>query len=635
MTSLEDHLTQVAQDSSVALDASLLQTAEFLIAPTLSDESTRTLALQVSRLLPLLRQDPTPAIKLLLRLFHKIPFSDIRAIDPNLDLAAGLALDAQPFHGPTISVLKKAANNAADAESLASIPSVIHAVVRLWLSSPVSGVASKAQELLIDLLHVDRRGIPEVFQDDPGVQVLHPGAVWRRIFGDRDVYGLIFSICSFKGSDVTNSQRSQAQARLLEFLPKVAGLHWNTVARSQQPEVEVKYDLKRGEEGLLHFAALHMIDPQDTLMHVLQVQFFTDLLTKCSHNWSDITSRALQFLLENGLHEIVTTYYCEPDQSGLGHGQRIMLYPACAIYLSTYAALYPEHFLSGPYRDRVLKRLSFALNAGYGGVQHDLRLLSSVPRACLIPHRLTRGLINTPIGFLHSLPKDAALFDCLAVIFHGPIDPSDLGVGVSDSRSYGKAFAIEKVAARILFLLITPSFKSFWTDITSKADLPDDARTVVSATNVMTAVMTANWLPSPTGSPSESGATDEDSTKTDPFNELAKHFPSESDLQQYMQSTRPLPQTGLDALMDAGSRISDWILKEHKVYSVNAYTLESDGYQIQMAKHGLAKTLRTVISKQLLRRPDLKGFLERLEIAIARGPHLGGDRGASMLIRTA
>ena len=75
-------------------------------------------------------------------------------------------------------------------------------------------------------------------------------------------------------------QRSLAQGRLLRLLPLLAVLDLNILSRSHFPDAERAYGAS--EKGLLHFAAIDMVDQEDVLMHVTLLEFFGELVRDVS-----------------------------------------------------------------------------------------------------------------------------------------------------------------------------------------------------------------------------------------------------------------------------------------------------------------------------------------------------------------
>ena len=274
------HLENVSKSPSTPLDQSLLEDCK-LAVDRLDPDARRNIAFKLSILLESLQQDPTPAIDLLKNILEPYSFSEIQNINPDIDYTAGLALGAAPYNDLTVALLRKSTHHSADAESVAGSQGILLALVRLWLQTPNAKTASQAEDLLLDLLKADREP-PRVFEDDLSVKSSYLGAVWRRLFGDRDIYELLFTSCALR-SDIGAEpgdlrQISLAQGRLLSWLPKVADLKWNTLLDCHHQEVESRFQSSRSYGGILRFAAVCMVDKTDILMHMLLIDFCCALL---------------------------------------------------------------------------------------------------------------------------------------------------------------------------------------------------------------------------------------------------------------------------------------------------------------------------------------------------------------------
>ncbi|KAK5152102.1 hypothetical protein LTR04_006482 [Oleoguttula sp. CCFEE 6159] len=280
---LQHHLDQLSRDATTPLDTRLLESCSAFLADTLSREDSQALVRQLSQLLPTLQQDPTPGTSLLQKLLQPYSFSQILSFEPPVDFVAGLALEAQPYHYLVLSLLRKAIQEASNAATLASQPVVIASLIRLWLCTVDPGVADEASVVILGLLKVDQEVHPTPSSHEH-VPSSGQGLVWRRLFGDRDIYRLLFSICSLKplSDDVelqlSKSQRTLAQARLMAWLPKVGAMDWSAITKSHHPDVEQQYGLKR-DQGLLDFVAVFMVDfNDDVLMHRCLIEFYADLI---------------------------------------------------------------------------------------------------------------------------------------------------------------------------------------------------------------------------------------------------------------------------------------------------------------------------------------------------------------------
>lgn len=177
--------------------------------------------------------------------------------------------------------------------------------MRTWLSTPHVGVGEKATQTLGDLLEVDcdRRTSADIDTKMHGLQLANgmppgQGLLWRRIFQDREIYDLIFSLCSFTTmgtgeGQLDERQKSLAQARLLRVLPRLAVLDFQTITRSHFPDVEARYGVQ--EQGLLYFAAVEMVNKEeDLLMHITLIDFFAEFLNFMSR--TELTQPTMDYL---------------------------------------------------------------------------------------------------------------------------------------------------------------------------------------------------------------------------------------------------------------------------------------------------------------------------------------------------
>ena len=196
-----------------------------------------------------------------------------------------------------MAILEKAAKTPAEAAILAMMKNVLTSFLTQWLSAPQVEVGEKGSRVLGDLLDIDCDTRPQDGLSLNGMEIAvrNPpgqGLMWRRIFHDRDIYALILSFCSPRPHPspdnsypdpslprLTDQQRTLAQGRLLRVLPRLAALNLAVLTRSDFPDINQTYAGVNGEFGLLHFAALHMIDNEDTLMHLNLIDFFEALLS--------------------------------------------------------------------------------------------------------------------------------------------------------------------------------------------------------------------------------------------------------------------------------------------------------------------------------------------------------------------
>ncbi|KAK8170993.1 hypothetical protein BKA80DRAFT_315059 [Phyllosticta citrichinensis] len=516
---LPAHLDDVEQNPSHPLDTTLFDTLQPFLSSQFRIEHAETQGLvqQLARLLPQLQQDPTPVIQLLVKLIDRHDFDFLRSIRPPVDFAAGLDLAATPFHTLALSLLEKATFSSRHAEFIASTPDIVSRLIQLWLAAEDIGVADRAGHILFKLLQVDKDPADVLGIDsapdansmghgDPTATVPSPeatasygtGFMWKRVFGDKDVYSLFFALCGAQGprSQIpppSRSRKTVAQARLMTWLPKVGALSWSAISHSHHPDIEESFGLK--STGLLDFISLHAVDYDgDVLMHISLVDFFSDLLKACNQPSKSVASHhesiALEYLKSTGLHERTLSYYIDPKSHPTFEVS--YLYRPTANYLSRYASTYPSDFeTSGPIRKRVLARIM-------DSPIHDLHVLSSLPGATLLPE--SEALWDsTPLALVPlNRHTNADALRTLATVFHGPDTPEEITfpapvVTPNSSATSPARIEAESGAARILYYLYTTDNSSFASEITQCAETLALKETAIAALDFVKAVATANW----------------------------------------------------------------------------------------------------------------------------------------------
>lgn len=200
-----------------------------------------------------------------------------------------------------ITVIEKAARSPSDTAILSIMKQVIEDLLRTWLSSPDVGVGKRATEALGNLLQVDSdrknfTGIKERLEDLHISTQFHinsnqapgQGLLWRRIFHDREIYELILTLCSSATTDqgpggLDERQKTLAQGRLLDLLPRLAVLDFQEISSTHFPDITTVPNRHHAEYGLLGFAALDMVsDSEDILMRVTLVHFYAEFLNVMS-----------------------------------------------------------------------------------------------------------------------------------------------------------------------------------------------------------------------------------------------------------------------------------------------------------------------------------------------------------------
>ncbi|KAH8802759.1 hypothetical protein F5884DRAFT_482497 [Xylogone sp. PMI_703] len=298
---LEDHVRQLIDDPSIPLNAKLfdevgLQLTEANISPL------------IPRLLPNLTQallvyekDPTILCSLAIKLLQPVTFTQCLQLASEEALSQALRSPAPAANILAITVIEKAARSPSDTSILSIMKGVIEDFLRTWLCSPDVGVGKKATEALGDLLQVDsdRKNFTGIKERMENLHISTPlnlnssqppgqGLLWRRIFHDREIYEMILSLCSFETvgngpGQIDERQKTLAQGRLLDLIPRLAILDFQEISSSHFPDISVVPNRHTAEYGLLGFAALDMVtDREDLLMRVTLLNFYAEFLNVMS-----------------------------------------------------------------------------------------------------------------------------------------------------------------------------------------------------------------------------------------------------------------------------------------------------------------------------------------------------------------
>ncbi|KAK8043123.1 hypothetical protein PG994_013606 [Apiospora phragmitis] len=297
---LDAHLDALLEDPSLPPTAKLFDDVEL----QLSDANTPPL---IPRLLPKLteilkqyQQDPAVLCSLAVKLLGPVSFTQVLAMASEEALIQALRSPAPSANLLAMAILEKAARSPADAAILAMMNSIVAAFLTTWLSAPQVEVGEKGTKVLGDLLDADCdtrpppsdgggssvNGMEIAIRNKPPGQ----GLMWRRVFHDRDIYGLLLSLGS-RGphqsaeGGLSEQQLTLAQGRLLRVMPRLAALNLAAVSRTDFPDLHERYLSSHAlgggnDQGLLHFVALHMVDKEeDLLMHLNLVDFFESFVS--------------------------------------------------------------------------------------------------------------------------------------------------------------------------------------------------------------------------------------------------------------------------------------------------------------------------------------------------------------------
>ncbi|KAK3950562.1 hypothetical protein QBC32DRAFT_326031 [Pseudoneurospora amorphoporcata] len=394
ITGLDDltaHMDALIADPSTPLNAKLFDDIELQLTDFNTPPLLTTLLPRLVQILHTTPSDPTTPASLTTKLLRPLSFSQIVSLAPPESLIQALE---SPFPAANIlamTILHKAAASPSEVAQLADMQKVVKALVRTWLGSSEVGVGEKGGRVMGDLLDVDCEQEPPARPQrgrgrgatghalDAGMPTWHDmvlrkekgeGKLWKRVFADEEVYGLLLDLLAgrHEDTDVTSTtaghdghdghdedaeerrkqkarQLTLAQGRILRILPRLAALDLEKIARSDslaappptpsyyaiaaptngttnnghstpQPngtssnrpnqngdDILIMNGISDSEEptplsfplpappkpgqGLLHFAALRMVDRNDMLMHLSLIDFleaFVGLMRVTPHS---------------------------------------------------------------------------------------------------------------------------------------------------------------------------------------------------------------------------------------------------------------------------------------------------------------------------------------------------------------
>ncbi|KAH7625422.1 hypothetical protein B0T09DRAFT_294780 [Sordaria sp. MPI-SDFR-AT-0083] len=358
VTGLDDltaHMDALIADPSTPLNAKLFDDLELQLTDSNTPPLLTTLLPRLVQILHTTLSDPTTPASLTTKLLRPLTFSQITSLAPPESLIQALE---SPFPAANIlamTILHKAASASSEVAQLAEMKEVVKAFVCTWLGSSEVGVGEKGGKVMGDLLDVDCDHEPPARTQqrrggtghplDAGMPTWHDlvlrkekgsGALWKRVFDDEEIYGLVLNLLAGRHEDTNiinpldeaerkekERQLTLAQGRILRILPRLAALDLEKVVRSEinaptpgyyaagaatngpstnrhgtpkhngtsnrpnqngdilmngveeeeQAQMPLPPPPKTGQ-GLLHFAALRMVDRNDILMHLSLIDFF-------------------------------------------------------------------------------------------------------------------------------------------------------------------------------------------------------------------------------------------------------------------------------------------------------------------------------------------------------------------------
>ncbi|KAL3420065.1 hypothetical protein PVAG01_08564 [Phlyctema vagabunda] len=308
---LDQHLNELlATPDETTLNAKLFDDVELQLTEHNISPLIPRLLPKLTEILTTYQKDPEVLVSLAIKLLQPVPFTQVLTLASETSLIQALRSPAPSANILAITVIAKAARSPSDTAILSIMKNVVENFLKTWLSTPYVEVGEKATNALADLLRVDfdRRSAAELELRMNGMEIdsnkpSGQGLLWRRIFQDKEIYELLFSLCSFQNmgtgeGQLDERQKSLAQARLLRILPRLAALDFATLSHSHFPDIEERYGMEGEQRSLLYFAAENMVDKEDLLMHITLIDFFAEFLEKMSDtNLSPTTMEYLAALM--------------------------------------------------------------------------------------------------------------------------------------------------------------------------------------------------------------------------------------------------------------------------------------------------------------------------------------------------
>lgn len=286
---LDKHLDQLIEDPTLPLDPKIFDHVELQLTDANIPPLIPRLLPKITEILKKYQQDPAVLCSLAVKLLGPLNFTQIMSLASEEAIIQALRSSAPSANLLAMTVLEKAAKSPSEAAILAMMNNVVTNFLIQWLSAPQVEVGEKGSRVLGDLLDVDCDTRPQDGLSLNGMEIavrkpLGQGLMWRRLFHDRDVYGLLLSLGSAgphqnAEGGLNAQQLTLAQGRLLRVMPRLAALNLRAVSRTDFPDLNQRYLRIETDEGLLHFVALHMIDKEDMLMHLNLIDFFEAFLS--------------------------------------------------------------------------------------------------------------------------------------------------------------------------------------------------------------------------------------------------------------------------------------------------------------------------------------------------------------------
>ncbi|KAI9793165.1 MAG: hypothetical protein M1833_000805 [Piccolia ochrophora] len=654
LADVKEHLQNLNNDSTIPLDDRLLEKFQTQLTGENVGHLIPGFLPSLLDTLSTLKQNPDPLVAVIQRLFEPLSFIDaFNYVKEPATLAEALRSPVSSVNVLAVTILHKASGSGSDAAIVAGMKEVMRELVTAYLLHETEAsvqIASTLEALLktdhkrsvSEGLDVDIGGVSESYQSSPG-----QGLMWRRLFGDKDIYRLFYALTSLNTKELgdlemSKKQKTVAQSRLLAMIPPIAKIDIAPLLSSHFPDVENSYGAAGGQSGLLDYATLHMVDTKDdVLMHMTFIDFLTELLKATPAQpplssplptlpKSTPESAPLDFVISRGIHARTSNFYLNPDSPSVDPLDASFLSSRSAHYLATYASLYPHHLLAARVPDgeetvvqRLLKRLRQAMEKSthshaQGPPAHDLHLLASIPRSALLSSLIASPEQNArftwqdnPISRIPYRVTHEDYLKTLGAIFHGSDSVAREIMFPSSSNSADQADPdVESAAARAIYILYIDHNPDFFWALVRSAETIALKETALAALALLTAIITAKWAPLPSSSHDSDGLL--------PTNEQL--------MSQILPAARfSMPSTGVEALLlpPALDTVIPYLCSPPQTFTNlvgGRGDVESAAYKVAIAKYDALKRLHEGLKEHGESSSVVQAVKRNVNLAVGRGP---------------
>ncbi|TLS27327.1 hypothetical protein PpBr36_04063 [Pyricularia pennisetigena] len=308
---LDEHLDELLSNPEIPIDAALFDHVELQITEANIPHLMPRLLPKVASILRKYQNDPQVLCSLALKLLQQATLSQVLSLTSEEDLAGALQSPAPSANILAMEILGKAAATPAEVAILSVSTPLVTGFLSCWLSSPDVGVGERGIKVLEALLETDCPAPSKDIGDGDSTQLAKRrapghGKLWRRLFQDRDVFGLLIELLEGQHFDSTTQpqQQSLAHGRILRLVPALARINLAGITQCGLPELLPKGGRAGGQtagpDSLLHYVTLRMVDMEDPLMRLSLVDFIETLVLELrSSEYSPAKVETLRGLLRD------------------------------------------------------------------------------------------------------------------------------------------------------------------------------------------------------------------------------------------------------------------------------------------------------------------------------------------------